>query len=155
MGEIQKLKENMPKLTEEEKRRLESALAEFEQSQALLEVLKGQIALLTNSMSEVSTTAETIKNLRKLESGAEILVPIGSDSFVRAKLPSLDKIMTGVGAGVVVERDPEETIKFLETRTAEISKTIQELRARLESLGERIESLRPEIERLLAKSRGK
>jgi prefoldin alpha subunit len=143
----------MPELTEEEREELESSLLELNRGGALIEALSKQVALLNASLSELSFTMEAIKKLREAPEGAEILTPIGSGSFVRAKLMPLEKVLTGVGADVVVERTPEEALKFLEEKSSEVGKAVQDLRAEMAKLTQRMEALRPEIEKLLSKSR--
>jgi prefoldin alpha subunit len=143
----------MPELTEEEREELESSLLELNRGGALLEALSKQVTLLTASLSELSFTMEAIKKLREAPEGTEILTPIGSGSFVRAKLMPLERVVTGVGADVVVERTPEEALKFLEEKSSEVGKAIQDLREEMARLNQRMEALRPEIEKLLSKSR--
>jgi prefoldin alpha subunit len=143
----------MPELTEEEREELESSLLELNRGGALIEALSKQVALLNASLSELSFTMEAIEKLRGAPEGAEILTPIGSGSFVRAKLMPLEKVLTGVGADVVVERTPEEALKFLEEKSSEVGKAVQDLRAEMAKLTQRMEALRPEIEKLLSKSR--
>jgi len=145
----------MPELTEKEREELEKSLLELNRGGALLEALSKQIALLNASLSELSLTMETIKKLKEAPEGAEILTPIGSGSFVKARLMPLEKVLTGVGAEVVVERTPEEALKFLEEKSSELGKAIQDLRAEMARLAQRMEALRPEVERLLSKTREK
>jgi prefoldin alpha subunit len=139
------------KLTPEERERFQRILEELRSSQAVADVLRRQIALLTASLSELSLTSETIRTTKQLKPETEILVPIGSDSFITAKLALADKVITGLGADVAAERGVDDALKVLEARGAEVGKSIERLRQELEKLGERMEELRPEVERILAK----
>lgn len=120
-----------------------------------MEAMREQVALLNTTLSELSSTIETIKKLKELPEGTEILTPIGSGSFVKAKLMPVDKILTGVGAEVVVERTPDEALRFLEEKSSEVGKAVQQLRSEMASLEQRLEALRPGIEKLLSKTREK
>ncbi|MEM0359412.1 MAG: prefoldin subunit alpha [Candidatus Hadarchaeales archaeon] len=145
----------MPELTEKEREELEKSLLELNRGRVLMEAMREQIALLSTTLSELSSTIETIKKLKELPEGTEILTPIGSGSFVRAKLMPLEKILTGVGAEVVIERTPEEALKFLEEKSAEVGRAVQRLQSEMANLQQKMEDLRPQIEKLLSKVKEK
>jgi len=144
----------MAELTEEEREKLERSLVELKKEEALMEALNQQVALLTATLSELSSTIETIKRLKEAPPEVEILTPVGSGSFVRARLLPLERVLMGIGANVVVERTPEEAMQFLEEKSSEIGRALQELREEMARVLERMEALRPEIEKLLSKARG-
>lgn len=141
----------MEKLTAEERRKLERIIAELRSYQATADLLRQHLDALTASASELTTTAETLKALKELKPDAEVLVPIGSDSYIPARLPPLERVIIGLGAEVSAERRVEEATRMLEQRLSEVSQAMEQTRAELEKLGERIDALRPEAERLLAK----
>ena len=143
----------MAELTPEEREKLERALAELGEHQATADVLRRQLNLLAASLSELSLTSETIRTLKNLKPETEILVPLGSDSFVTAKLALQDRVIAGMGAGVAAERTVEEALRALETRMVEVGGVFRQAQAELEKIGERFEALRPEVERLLAKAK--
>lgn len=145
----------MEKLTQEDRQRLQRILAELSDCQAIADVLRQQIDLLSVSLSGLAVTVDTIKAVGELEPGAEILVPIGSDSFITAKVAVVDKVITGLGANIAAERTIGDAIQVLEARGTEIGKALEQTRARLEEIAKRIEALRPEAERIFAKVREK
>lgn len=132
---------------------MQRLFAELNDNQAVVDLLRQQITALVGSLSELSMTVSAIKAVKDLEPATDILVPMGSDTFVAAKLSSTDKILSGMGADVMAERSTEETVKLLESRAAEIEKAIEQARAELGRIEERIEAIRPEAERLLAKAK--
>ncbi|MFH1821178.1 MAG: prefoldin subunit alpha [Methanobacteriota archaeon] len=133
--------------------RLQRLFSELNDNQAVVDLLRQQISALAGSLSELSMTVGAIKVIKDLQPSTEILVPIGSDSFITAKLSSADKVLTGLGADVMAERSAEETIKVLETRATEVQKAIERTRDELKKLEERIEAIRPEAERLLGRAK--
>jgi prefoldin alpha subunit len=143
----------MEKITEEEQKKLQRTLSELRNHQATTEALRQNLSLLTASLSELSMTVEAIKTIKRLKPGADILVPIGSDSFIAAKLGTTEKIITGLGADVVAERSITDAIVTLQDRMAELEQALSKTREELEKLGKRIEALTPEAERLLEKAR--
>lgn len=143
------------RLTQEDRHRLQRILAELSDHQATADVLRQQTALLSASLSELAVTVETVKTIGELKPDTEILVPIGSNSFITAKVAVIDKVITGLGAGVAAERAVGDAIQVLETRAAEVGKALGQTQTQLERLAERIDALRPEAERILAKAREK
>ncbi len=143
----------MEKAKVDDRERLQRLFAELNDNQAVVDLLRQQITALAGSLSELSMTVGAIKAVKGLESATEILVPMGSDTFVSAKLSSTDKVLSGMGADVMAERSAEETIKMLEARAAEVEKAIEQARTELGRIEERIEAIRPEAEKLLSKTK--
>lgn len=143
----------MEKLTDEERKKLDRILSELSDHQATAEALRQHLSLLAASMSELSMTLEVIKTVKELKPGTDILVPMGSDSFITAKLGTTDKVITGLGADVAAERGSEDALKVLEARRTELAQALDRAREELGKLGERMEALRPEAERILEKAK--
>ncbi len=143
----------MEKITEEEQKKLQRTLSELRNHQAAFEALQQNLSLITTSLSELSMTIEAIKTIRRLKPGTDILVPIGSDSFIAAKLETTEKMITGLGADVVAERSITDAIVTLQDRMTELEQALSKTREELEKLGKQIEVLTPEAERLLEKAR--
>lgn len=141
----------MERATKEEQERLQRILNQLSGYQAAIDALQQQISILAASLTELSMTVGAIKRLKELKPDTEILVPIGSDSFITAKLALSDKVITGLGADVSAERKADDAIQVLEARGKEIEEAIERTREELERLEERIETLRPEAERIIEK----
>jgi len=141
----------MEKLTDEEQKKLQRIQSELSDHQATAEALRQHLSSLTASLSELSMTLEAIKTVKGLKPGTDILVPIGSDSFIKAKLATAEKVITGLGADIAAERSSEDALKVLETRRTELEQALVRAREELGKLGERMEALRPEAERILEK----
>jgi len=145
----------MEKLSKEEQQRLQQIFNELQNCEAMAELLKQQMNIMANSLTELSTTVETIKTIKGLKPNTEILVPIGSDSFVTAKLAVTDKVITGLGADVSAEQNVDGAKQMLETRIAELERVLEQARQELEKIGKQMEELRPEADRILTKTKEK
>jgi len=145
----------MEKLSKEEQQKLQQIFNELQNYEALADLLRQQINMIANSLTELSMTVETIKTIKGLKSNTEILVPIGSDSFVTAKLAATDKVITGLGADVSAEQNIDGAKQMLETRIAELGRVLEQARQELEKIGKQIEELRPEADRILTKTKEK
>ena len=145
----------MEKLSNEEQQKLQQIFNELQNYEAMADLLRQQINMIANSLTELSMTVETIKTIRELKLGTEILVPIGSDSFVTTKLAATDKVITGLGADVSAEQSVDGAKQMLEARITELGRVLEQARQELEKIGKQIEELRPEADRILTKTKEK
>ena len=65
--------------------------------------------------------------MKEAKNGSEILIPIGGGTFAYADTKDVNKILTDVGSGIVVEKTPDEAI-------AVINKRIESLQINQDSL---------------------
>ena len=145
----------MEKLSPEEQQKLQQIFNELQNYEAMADLLRQQMNLIANSLAELSMTVETIKTIKELKPETEILVPIGSDSFVTAKLATTDKVITGLGADVSAEQNVDGAKQMLEARIAELGRVLEQARQELDKIGKQIEELRPEADRILTKTKEK
>ncbi|HID60412.1 MAG TPA: prefoldin subunit alpha [Hadesarchaea archaeon] len=143
----------MGSLTDEEQDRLQQIMTQLNNYQAAVESLRQHISVITSSLTELSMTIGAIKTLKDLKPDTDILVPIGSDSFISAKTADSNKVLTGLGADVMAERTAGDATKLLESRTSELEQAARQAREELGRLEERIEALRPEAEKILKKAK--
>ncbi|KXB02599.1 hypothetical protein AKJ45_02700 [candidate division MSBL1 archaeon SCGC-AAA261F19] len=143
----------MEDLSREERQELQRVAIELEQAQQTSEKLERRIDLLSMSKSEIERATETVQGVNKLDAETEILVPIGSDSFIKAKLTRPDKVLSGLGGDLVAELGYEEAVEMLGKRRGEVEKSIEETEKKLQKISERIEGLKPRAEQLVAKAR--
>jgi len=54
--------------------------------------------------------------------------------MVRARIESVEKILVPVGAGIVLEKTPEEAKKLIEERLKDIESAVNELERRKQEL---------------------
>ena len=141
------------KLTPEEREKLQRTLAELEQSKGAIDAMRGQLNALGNTINELMLTTETVKKVKDLKPDTEILVPVGSDSFIKAKVAETDRVISGIGSDVAAERSAEDAAIALEEQRKALEEALERARAEMERITNRIENLRPEAQQLFAKSR--
>jgi len=125
---------------EEQVRQLVSAYQHF---QAEAETLARQLNLSQMTMEELSRAVSTVDAMEKAEPGEELMVPIGSGSFLHATLAST-AVVLNVGAGISVEKPPAEAKEALTARKADVaagSKKIADLLGKIEQEMAKIESI--------------
>src|SRR5213593_4018802 len=82
---------------------MRQTLTEIRLMEGSARVLQSRLDVVSAAMSETQTAISTLEGVRGTAEGSELLLPIGSGSFVKGKLASSDKIVIGIGAGVCVE----------------------------------------------------
>lgn len=96
----------------------------------------------------------TLEGLEKERKDAQLFVPIGGGSYIKARLETAKKVVVGVGADVAVEKTLKEAKEELEARIAELEKTRDALGQQINQVLERIQENRGNLESVSAKLRG-
>jgi prefoldin alpha subunit len=112
---------------------------------AQIEALRVEIAQLDVLISEYRSTITTLKNLKDLGAGKEVLLPVGRIAQVGAKLEEVDKIVINIGSGISVELPFDEAIQQIEKEIVAIlalreslERAMVELYAKVEELSQKI-----------------
>jgi len=94
-------------------------------AKAQLEGLVKQQQLIQLAVDEHVRARETIKDLAKGQIGDDILIPLGADSYIHAKISDRRDATVGVGAGVSILRTPEDAQKILDEKIDELSRAFK------------------------------
>jgi prefoldin alpha subunit len=125
-------------MNEQELRQAMSALDIF---RAQLESISENQQLIQMSLEELGRARETLNQYQKAGEGDELLVPIGGNSFVFAKVASNTKAIVGIGTGVSVEKPMDDAIKTMDDRAKELMDTMKKLTDRRMTLEEQANQL--------------
>jgi len=115
------------KSPEEIEEDLQRRSMQFQILQANMQVVHERQRALSQRLREFEETKQTIGDMKSVKSGSEILMPIGSGNFVSGKVSDTEKVIVGVGGGIAIKKSPEDALKFLDERSAEVKSAIQEL----------------------------
>jgi len=91
-------------------------------------------------LREATSSIQSIRGLQNKE--AESLIPVGLGTYLNAKVLGDSKVLQDIGAGVVVEKDPETAVNYLETRIKELQVVLNETRAQRQDVMMRLEQLK-------------
>jgi prefoldin alpha subunit len=109
---------------------------------------------MTNAaITELRVSSMTLEGLQKEKKDAQLFVPIGGGSYVKAKLVTAKKVVVSIGADVAVERTVKEAKEELEAHIAELEKTREVLVQQFNQVVERIQENRGKMEEVTAKLR--
>jgi prefoldin alpha subunit len=130
---------------------LTSALVEARYLESLAQSLQQRVSLVEAAIAEIQVASSTVGGLSKEVAGADILVPIGGGSYIRAKVVDVEKLIVGVGADVAVERSAKEATESYQARIDELRKARSSLEEELERVAANIARARQELQRLTRK----
>lgn len=122
-------------------RELQETIAEMESGRKQLEALVQQSMMFEKAILELNGTIELLSQLKKKKPGAEIMVPIGGDSYITASLMDTETVLAGVGAGVSVEKKVDDAITSVKDRADQLGKALIKLRENAVGINDRVEEL--------------
>ncbi len=140
-----------------------SSKADEEMRQVLVEirllegsarVLQSRLDIISAAQSETSTAIQTLEGARGRPEGTDALIPIGSGSFVKSKIWDPGNIMIGVGAGVIVEKSLDDSIKDLRLRSSELERARTSVTQQLSQILGQTEDYRAHLSELVQKKGG-
>ena len=117
-------------------------------------VLQSRLDIVTAALSETLTAISTLEGTKVKPDETETLVPIGSGSFVKARLADAEKVIIGVGAGVCIEKPIEDSMKDLRLRSSELEKARATVTQQLNQVYGQTEDYRAHLNDLARKKGG-
>jgi prefoldin alpha subunit len=135
---------------EEELNRLSVEMRFLEQT---AETLQQRIGMINAAITDLTYANMTLEGIEKEKDDAELLVPIGSSSYIKVKLANADKVVVGMGAGVSVEKTLPEAKEIVKERLDELEKTMTSAQQQFAQVAQRINSGRSQLQNLLARVR--
>lgn len=133
--------------SEEELRRLGVELRFFEQA---AEALQARINMINAIITDLTYASMAIEGLEKEKENAELLVPIGGNSYIKARLDNPDKVIVGMGAGISIEKTLPEAKEIIKKRLENMEKTRLSLEQQFAQVAEKISENRERIDALVA-----
>ncbi|MCJ7722268.1 prefoldin subunit alpha [Candidatus Bathyarchaeota archaeon] len=115
--------------------------------------LQSRLSMTNSAINELKVSSMTLEGLEKEKKGAQLFVPVGGGSYIKAKLDTPENVVVGIGADVAVERTFKEAKVELEARIAELEKTREALGQQFNQVVGRIQENRARMEDVSAKLR--
>ena len=106
-----------------EEKELEKKIVTYQYFQNRLDTLSKQQAMILTKISEIDTSIQSLKNLKK----GEVVFSLGSGIYAFGKLSKEDKFLVEIGAGILLEKNLDESVKSLEKRKKDLQKVLGEI----------------------------
>ncbi len=140
----------MASKSEEEFRKLTVELRFLEQT---AETIQSRLNMINAVITDLTYSSMTLEDLGKEKENAELLVPIGGSSYVKARLGNTDKLIVGIGAGVSVEKALPEAKEVVKKRLEDLDKARMSLQQQFSQVVDKINEDRAKIEAQIAEMR--
>ena len=137
----------MASKVEEELRRLSIEIRFLEET---AQALQSRMNMVNAVIQDLTYANITLESLEENELGSELLVPIGGNSYIKAKLDDPDKVIVGMGAGISVEKTSQEAKGIVKKRLEGLGKTRVSLQQRFVQVAQTINEDRGKFEELAA-----
>ncbi len=99
----------------------ENKYLELQLIQRQVEEIKNILDRFDEQIIQIENLIYDLRDFRNLKKGDNILVPVASGIFAKAKLTDNNNLKVNVGKNTVVEKDIDSTIDMLENQRQEIS----------------------------------
>jgi prefoldin alpha subunit len=110
-------------------------------------------ATVTKLIEEARLASSAVQNVMD-ESEVESLMPIGIGVYMKALIPPVKKLLVNVGAGVIVEKNREDTVNYIESRIKEFETALSQLYSQKQQIEMRMEQIQKQVNQMLQQSSG-
>ncbi len=135
----------------------EHSINEMIQESKLLESYFNDImskeSLLHRLLEESNNSFEAIKNL-SLDSDTLSLVPLGIGIYVKSAIYPIDKVLVNVGAGVIIEKNKDDAINFIEHRIKEFETAAKQLSSQKQQISYRMMEIQNTVNSYVSRTQG-
>ena len=126
---------------------IEQLYLETQMMEEFVARLGAEMQSIAANVSETTGAIEAIKSLRDCKK-SEILLQLGTGAMLRTRMSSVESIPVNVGAGVVVEKSPNDAINYLEVRMKEMRVSLEDMAAQRQQAVMNVEQKRRRLEEL-------
>jgi prefoldin alpha subunit len=133
---------------------LRRGLAVLDQFREQLEALAQQQEIVRVSLEEHLRAKETLLRYKEAGKGAEVLVPVGANSFLVAEVKEAEKAFVGIGSDLVVFDEIPKQVERIDARIKSISEAMAAIGQRLAELQQRAENQGAAVQNLYDRLQG-
>jgi len=117
-----------------------------------LTALLQQHEILSASRQDHIRARESLEGVDRAPASAEMLLPLGGETFVRGSVDRDAPVLVGVGSGVVAEMERPKVVELLADRTVRIEQALRDIEGQMASLDERIQALSQRLDSIARES---
>ena len=112
------------------------------------DMLQGQLEIINASLGNLINTKNTIENLKEgVNQDDEILIPIGGLVNVKASIKEPEKVLLAVTQDVIIEKDLDGAIEFLDKLIEQHNQQNQFLKTQLQNIDLNLQEISQNIQK--------
>lgn len=140
-----------PPVTEQQ---VQEDLLRLEAYRNQLNALLQQHQILSASRQDHVRARESLEGVESTPANAELLLPLGGETFVRGSVDRAAPVLVGVGSGIVVEMERPKVVELVAERIVRIEQALRDLEGQMTTLDERIQALSQRLDSIARQSGG-
>ena len=117
---------------------LKKLISQHQDIQKNIEMIQAQKNMLLSNINNIELSIKsihTLSNNKNEENLIDIMIPIGSDCFIKSKVKRLDsKIFVNIGSGIALLKNDIDTIEYLTEKKKSFEKMIYNINDSLEKM---------------------
>jgi len=106
-----------------------------------------QREMFAAKVMEVQSTITSIDEIKKGKK--EMMFPIGAASYAPGKIDDTSKLVVEIGAGVAIEKTPDEAKEFLESRKKELEDAIEVLNKDMQNTAQMMQRMEADMQKMI------
>jgi len=143
-------KKKLASKTEEALRKLSVEMRFLEQT---AEAIQSRINMINAVITDLTYANMTLEGLEKEKENSELMVPIGGNSYIKARLANPNQVIVGMGAGISVEKTLQEAKDIIKNRLENLEKSKANLQQQLAQVAEKMNEDKEKFDRLMTELR--
>ncbi len=137
-------------MSEEQQQLLQRIYTEQQITESNISVLQQRIEIIQAYLTNYQSGLMVLKEIEKKKEGEEMLMNVGGNIFVEAKLVNPSKVTRGIGSGVRIEQSLEEATKAVQSSIEGLEKQYQAMTEDYQKLVTRASALNSQFQQLAA-----
>lgn len=125
----------------ENSQEMQKLLYEFRYLKDQRNMFANQLDIVRASFSNLMNTKTTVVNLKNIKETDDILIPVGGLINVGARIKNPEKVLLYVSQDVVIEKDLDSTIEYIDKLIVQHNEQMQFLSQQLQNLDLNLESM--------------
>jgi prefoldin alpha subunit len=135
-----------------QKSAIEQRINELVQHSRTLELYLNEViereATVTKLIEEARLASYALQNISS-DKENEALMPIGVGVYLKTNIPSIDKLLVNIGAGVTIEKNREDTLNYIESRIKEFELGLHQLTEQKKQITSQLEQIQQQVNVML------
>ncbi len=111
------------------------------------DMFQNQLEIMNASYGNLMNTKMTLENLKNIKDNDEILVPIGGIINVKAQIKKPQKVLLYVNQDIVIEKDIDNSIVFIDKLLEKHQEQINYLRTQIQNLDINLQGISQSLQR--------
>ena len=137
-------------MSEEQQQLLQRIYTEQQITESNISVLQQRIEIIQAYLTNYQSGLMVLNEIEKKNEGEEMLLNVGGNIFVEAKLVNPSKVTRGIGSGVRIEQSLEEAKKAVQSSIEGLEKQYQTMTEEYQKLIARASALNSQFQQLAA-----